>query len=388
MRSMLLIEGGNIFKLYNEILSIGRTFVLPIFLIATCLEFIGEMDFGAILKRVVIVFFLFGFFMDFHKEAVNKSFEISSELYSKYQLGEIIKKSRKDKKSLMDHLLIAPLADVLTMIYWGLSKVFIWLLKLIYSSVYHLTYVFAPFVALMGLLFGLSPIKGLFKSSLWCIVMPFVVVSILLLVGNTVNGSQLNSFSEIEKLIWLLGVTFILLISPLITGAIVRGDGIYTAGSKMGAIALKGGVMTFSWAPMAALAFKKKGDSVARYFKNLNPKRNNVQNQEKISPPRSINRTSKSELTKQIKTPIPPEKTKEIRGRESVKSPAFTLDRKEIKAPTGKSMPKHERRLVTTTEGQLKKMEFNLKEIYGSRKISKPNSSKELKSPKGPRSRK
>ena len=66
---------------------------------------------------------------------------------------------------------------------------------------------------------------------------PFVLVAILALVGNSIDDkAQLGqlAFPEIDKIVWLFGVTLLLLISPLITYGMIKGDGIHSAGSKMG----------------------------------------------------------------------------------------------------------------------------------------------------------
>lgn len=90
-----------------------------------------------------------------------------------------------------------------------------------------------------------SALKGTVQASLWCVIMPFVIVAILALVGNSIDESALGSdliISKIDTIIWLFGVTLLLLISPLITFGMIKGDGIHSFGSKMGTMVASSGM--------------------------------------------------------------------------------------------------------------------------------------------------
>ena len=51
LRQMLLIEDPSIFRLYTEMTSIASYFVLPVFLIALCLEYFSDMKFFEVIKK-------------------------------------------------------------------------------------------------------------------------------------------------------------------------------------------------------------------------------------------------------------------------------------------------------------------------------------------------
>ena len=80
-------------------------------------------------------------------------------------------------------------------------------------------------------------LKGTVQASLWCMAMPFVIVAILALVGNSIDESAISGefvLAKMDTIIWLFGVTLLLLISPMITYAMVKGEGIHSFGAKMG----------------------------------------------------------------------------------------------------------------------------------------------------------
>ena len=55
--------------------------------------------------------------------------------------------------------------------------------------------------------------------------MPFVIVAILALVGNSIDESAISGefvLAKMDTIIWLFGVTLLLLISPMITYAMVK----------------------------------------------------------------------------------------------------------------------------------------------------------------------
>jgi hypothetical protein len=100
------------------------------------------------------------------------------------------------------------------------------------------------------------------------------VVSILALVGNSIGEQAIKgdlAIAEIETILWLFGVTLILLLSPLITWSMVKGEGIAAAGSKIGAMAVSAGVK----APyLYSLAYSKGSNFVRNVrYRAANAKR-------------------------------------------------------------------------------------------------------------------
>ena len=156
--------------------------------------------------------------------------------------------------SLFETMAIPNLNDLVSTFFFVLSKIFIWLLKLIYSCVYHLTYVFAGVTAILYFLgWTKDALKGTVQASLWCVILPFVIVAILALVGNSIDERASvgqSAFSSIDNLVWLFGVTLLLLVSPMITHGMIKGGGVHSVGAKMGTMVINSGTHALTMAPM------------------------------------------------------------------------------------------------------------------------------------------
>lgn len=263
IREMLLIEEYSVFRLYKEMIQIAGYFVGPLFIIALIIEFLGDLDFGGVLKRLLVVMLVLSSFYGIHTKAVDLSLDVASKTLIKVSPKNLFVKKwyegkikTKEKKGwgYLESIAIPNLNDLLATAFFLLAKVFTWLLKLIFSSVYHLTYVFSGITALLYF-FGWTnrSVIGTIQSSLWCIILPFVVVAILAMVGNSINSRAINgdlAIADIETILWLFGVTLILLLSPVITWSMVKGDGVAGAGSKMGAIAVSSGMKAAYMVPL------------------------------------------------------------------------------------------------------------------------------------------
>lgn len=269
LRQMLLIEDPSIFKLYTEMTSIATYFVLPVFLIALCLEYFSDMKFFEVIKKLLIISIFITCFYGIHTTAVDLSLKSASltlkkvspkNLFvTKWYKSKVRTKKKKDW-GFLDAFVIPNLNDLVATTFFVLSKVFIWLLKLIYSTVYHLTYVFAGLTAVLYFLgWTKDALKGTIQSSLWCMILPFVLVAILALVGNSMEYRASDgeiAFSSIDNLIWLFGVTLLLLISPLITYGMIKGDGVQSAGSKMSTMLMNSGTQALAIMPMMTRSYQ------------------------------------------------------------------------------------------------------------------------------------
>ncbi len=263
LKDMLLISDPSVFKLYKELIVIAGYFIAPVFTVALVIEYLGEMNFAGVLKKLLIIVVFMGAFYNVHTKAVDISLVTASKtlkrisprnLFVKKWFNVKVRTKKKSSWSSLEAFAIPNLNDLVATSFFVLSKVFIWLLKLIYSSVYHLTYIFAGFTAIMYFLgWTKDALKGTIQASLWCMILPFVIVAILGLVGNSMDNSAAVgevAFASINNLIWLFGVTLLLLISPLITYGMIKGDGIHSAGAKMGSMMVSSGTHALSMLPM------------------------------------------------------------------------------------------------------------------------------------------
>lgn len=269
LEEMLLIQEPSVFKLYEEMMKISGYFIAPVFTIALLIEYFGEMDFGGVVRKLLLITIFMGSFYQFHTKAVSLSLETASYTLNKVSPRNLfvkkwfhVKVRTKEHKqwSFLESFAIPNLNDLVATAFFLMAKVFIWLLKLIYSSVYHLTYVFSGLTAIIFFLgWTKDAVKGTFQASLWCMFLPFVIVAILALVGNTIEETAIASglvVAKIDTIIWLFGVTLLLLISPLITFGMVKGEGIHSFGSKMGAMVVSSGLKAAALSPVLASRMK------------------------------------------------------------------------------------------------------------------------------------
>jgi hypothetical protein len=269
LREILLIEEMSIFRLYKEMTDIATYFIAPVFTIALVLEYFGEMNFGAIVKKLLLITVFIGAFYQFHTKAVEVSLESASytlkkvsprNLFVKKWYYPKVKTNEKTGWNSLQSFAIPNLNDMLATAFFLLAKVFLWLLKLIYSSVYHFTYVFSGVTAILYFLgWTKDALKGTVQASLWCMIMPFVIVAILSLVGNSIEESALGGeliAAKVDTIIWLFGVTLLLLISPLITFGMIKGDGIHSFGSKMGSMVVSSGLKAMALTPVITAGLK------------------------------------------------------------------------------------------------------------------------------------
>lgn len=174
LKDMLLIEDQSVFRLYEELIKITNYFIAPVFTISLILEFFGEMNFTEPVKKLFLVVIFMGAFYSFHTEATKIALESASITLKKVSPTNLfvkkwtqIKVKTKEQKGWdsLKSILIPNINDVIATTFFMLAKIFIWLLKLIYSSVYHLTYVFAGFTAILYFLgWTKDALKGLFKQ--------------------------------------------------------------------------------------------------------------------------------------------------------------------------------------------------------------------------------
>lgn len=248
LQGILLLDGMGIEKMAKELSLVSSYFLLPCFLIAICIEYFTELDFPKVVKNLLLIFMFTTFFYQFHFEGTRLSLNAASEILTRVSPNNFFIKKWNDKKlnsvqknrdgrSLIDQFIVPNLNDLVATLFYVLGKVMLWLLKLIYSTVYHLTYVFSGITALLYFFsWTKNALKGTVIASLWCMIVPFVIVAILSMVGNHFEEISLKDeliVSHIDQIIWLFGVTVLLLFAPFITFGILSGDGVAASGAKV-----------------------------------------------------------------------------------------------------------------------------------------------------------
>lgn len=248
LESFLLIENKSLIDLFLKIKNVSGFFLLPLFTLSLSVEFLTNFEFEKVIKKLIISTLFLSFFQGIHVEVTKSSLDFSSSLLREVSPDHFILKKwyreklkTKEKKTwdFFERLTIPNINDLVANALFVLSRIFLFFLKLIFSTIYHFTYILSPIGALL-FLFDMteSSLKGFILSSLWCALMPLVLVCILSMVGNTLNTDALNSdltLTHIDSLIWLFGITFLLLLSPVITLGILSSSGISSHASLFGA---------------------------------------------------------------------------------------------------------------------------------------------------------
>lgn len=277
IKEMLLIEEPTIQILKDEIMRISHWFVLPSFVIALCLEYFSDLKFGEVVKKLVLILAFMSVFFSIHSEGVDLSFKASEEILRKVSPRNIFLRSWTEVKvrtkedvtwNWIQKFSIPNINDLVGTALFILSKVFIWILKLIFSTVYHLTYVFAPLTAILYFFpITRGSIAGTIQSSLWCMFMPIVLVSILAIVGNSIQVPAKDgalAIISIDHIIWIFGVTLLMLMSPILTIGILRGGGVALSGSAIGAMMTNSAMKVLRAAPMVAGGIKTTAQGTAK----------------------------------------------------------------------------------------------------------------------------
>jgi hypothetical protein len=255
LKNMLLIEEASVFTLYKEMMDIASFLVVPMFLIALLFEYLMDYQFPEVIKKLFIITLFAGSFYQFHTQAVDLSLRSASETLARVSPDNIFQKRWTETRVKTKHegqstwgwaksFFVPNVNELIGTALFVIAQILLWILKLIYSTVYHLTYVFSGITAVLYFLgWTKDALKGTVRASIWCILQPYVVVALLALVGNSVSENIEAAgiaASSIDNLIWLFGITFLLLASPMMTYGMVQGDGIHSFGSKVGALSAMG----------------------------------------------------------------------------------------------------------------------------------------------------
>ncbi len=253
LKDLLLMTNPKVLGLSQYLNQSALLFLLPAFYIGMCVEYFTNFDFKSVAKRSIIAFLAIKLLVPIHVEGVDTSLKISSEIISRYspqnkflsayqnaksENGEVTKTGVWGKLTSIVKMVVD---DPIVMIIFLLSYVAFFLLTQLYSLIYHLA------IALFGLCAVLSilPITsksliGAVKTSLWCMIMPFVVAIVLALIGDsdaffkTYSGGIVQN---LESLIQLLVMTIILLLTPLITSKVMNDSGISSVAENIGQMA-------------------------------------------------------------------------------------------------------------------------------------------------------
>lgn len=316
LRNMLLIEEPSVFILYKEMTDIALLLLFPLFLVGLITEYFTDFQFADIIKKLFFVSLFISFFYQFHTKAVEVSLTSASETLTRISPNNIfqkrwtegrIKTETKTSWGWAKSFVVPNLNELIGTTLFVLAQVLLWILKLIYSTVYHLTYVFSGITAVMYFMgWTRDALKGTIQASIWCLLQPYVIVALLALVGNSINESMDSDglvAGSMDGLIWLFGITFLMLASPLMTYGMVKGDGIHSFGSKVGAMTAVGAKKMMMYPVLASHLLSNSYNSMnrgaaagSRVFKGAQKSFSGIKNS--IAHSKKANQTTSSPVTK------------------------------------------------------------------------------------------
>jgi hypothetical protein len=399
IKSMLLLDEPNISGLRLGIESYSKVFLAVTFIGALTWEFLTGMKFMEVVKNLVLALVFMGCFYEFHTKAVDLSFQASEELLREVSPRNIflrrwnevkVKTTDSSKSNFIEKLAIPNLNDLLGTALFLMSKVCILILKLIYTTVYYFTFIFAPVTAVLSLLpTSKNSMAGTITSSLWCILLPFVLVVFLALVGNSVQMPAENgqlAISSMDQLIWIFGITLLMLLVPSFTFSLIKGSVASTA-DAVGVKMIGVGAQALVSLPIIFGLGKKvlgKGKEKSNKKNNFKSPQNFQPYSQKYSPNRMPNlNTNKNIFQESLK-----EKggvNTERSNNNSVKLSEMKMSQKNTKqnssVSSGSSLPNHENVKTNSVASKIPSGSFNTSQIQnqnrndGIRKInSNPNS--------------
>lgn len=251
LKNLLLNSNPKIMGLSEYLAQSSLLFVLPAFYIGMIVEYFTNFDFKSVAKRTLIAFLAIKLFLPIYTGAVDVSLKTSSEILSKYssqnkflsayQNAEIATNSKAGVWDRLKSIVSIIMNDSIVVFIFITSYTSFFLLTQLYSLVYHLGIAFFGVCAVLSILpITQRSLTGAVYTGFWCVLMPFVVMIVLALIGD--SDAFLKDYSggivqNLESLIQLLVMTILLLLTPIITTKILNGTGLNAVADNLGQMA-------------------------------------------------------------------------------------------------------------------------------------------------------
>lgn len=251
LKNLLLNSNPKIMGLSEYLAHSSLLFVLPAFYIGMILEYFSNFDFKSVAKRTLIAFLAIKLFLPIYTGSVDVSLKVSSEILSKYssqnkflsayQNAAVASNSKAGVWERLKSIVSIIMNDPIVVFIFITSYTSFFLLTQLYSLVYHLGIAFFGVCAVLSILpITQRSLTGAVYTGFWCVLMPFVVMIVLALIGD--SDAFLKDYSggivqNLESLIQLLVMTILLLLTPVITTKILNGTGLNAVADNLGQMA-------------------------------------------------------------------------------------------------------------------------------------------------------
>jgi hypothetical protein len=276
LTELLLIESPKLVQMTASLNGILMKFIPAIFTFAIVIEYFNGMNWGTLVKRLFISTFILAFYTSAHIEFIKGAITIAEKgilsktngnvdasyfKMNKKDLRNIeevknreTKRAKKNEsfgKSLLTKFTIVPRGALYISIlykYWfksltdralpDFTTLFVWIsflfVKLLFSAVYHMTYVFAGIVALLYLFeFGAKSLTGMLVSTIWCMIMPMVVCASIFFLRESIGGTA-TSGGGIGNIALVIVSSAFFLFTPYIALKLIQGGGVVSGIAQFG----------------------------------------------------------------------------------------------------------------------------------------------------------
>lgn len=262
IQDLLFLPNSEITYIARYIHDISLKFISAVFIINLVIEYFREWKFHLVLRQTLIALIAIYSFTTIHQKGVEYSFEGSSQLINKYSknnhfiknwtaatntFGRNYKEKKEGVWEKLVHKVKTITSDIVAFGIWSICVFFFMLLKQLYSFVYHFTLAFAPLCAVLSIFpISRNSLAGAIKSSMWCMLVPFLVATMLIVVGNAIefrSGNEEYLVSNLEGLIQL-GVSIVLILWTMVLAQkIIDGTGMSNVAAQIGQMATMAAMM-------------------------------------------------------------------------------------------------------------------------------------------------
>ena len=264
---LLLFDIPGIGILAKDIVQSGKTFLGAVFMVGAIWEFFTTGRYTELVLRTVLCLLVFASHEPFLKKSIGASFALSEQFLkknspqnrlivglkkateiTKKEIKEKARRHGKDRPAWWDRLLVmakVAWSDAITVVIWLLVYCVFLMLKILYTTMFHLLYVFLPVQALLCLFPPTqSSLQGAFRTYLRLVMTPPVIAVILVIFDGSMDYvTDIANYTVSENLrglVQLLMSGILLLLSPVFASAILDGRGTTAVGSKVAHIAALG----------------------------------------------------------------------------------------------------------------------------------------------------
>lgn len=249
LESILLFKEPSILKIGQALETISSEWRIVAFQASILVEFLGKWNFADVIKRLIISLLFIGSFETIHIKATDFSLSSASQLIKTFQPDNMFLKdthakkaiTKKEKSNWIPGFIEDQLPDwnnMIATVLYVCARIFMFGIKLIYSTVYYFTSIFSSFAAIL-FLFGWTQgaLKGTVLTSVWCLILPYFIAVAMILTGGAMHQQAMSGETiDLDKALWLFGITLLIISMPIAAYKFISGEGIQSFGAGVASL--------------------------------------------------------------------------------------------------------------------------------------------------------